>query len=94
MSKTSEKQLRLSRLIRLGDVVRVVLEDHCDCTHESLDGPELTFEAFGRVVQVNDRSVVLQTWGNLPRDGKVEVDSDTELYRILLADVVSVRRMR
>lgn len=82
--------------LKVGDVVRAVLEDHCVPTLGEVDFPhELTFEVFGRVVRLHARSMVLQTWGNLPnRRGVAVVDENTEFLRILKRDVVSLRRLK
>lgn len=79
---------------KVGDILHILLEDHNVPALEDVDGPELTFEAFGRVVRHHARSVVLQTWGYPPKRGyQVPIDKNTEMLRILKKDVVKVRKI-
>lgn len=84
--------MKLSGL-KVGYVVRAVIEDHNIPDLADVDGGELTFEAFGRIVRVHPRSIILQTWGNIPVSRRATLDDNTEMLRLLKADIREIRRL-
>lgn len=69
--------------LKLGDIVRLVILDHCDQDANDPEGP-LVFEVFGRIVREAKTSYSLQWWGS--EDGVV--NGDTDMVCILKSAII------
>lgn len=70
--------------VAVGDIVRVVFDDHSE------GNQCIIFEVFGRIMAKNRRSIIVASW---KYDGSNEIDDNSVQYTLLTAAIQSLEKL-